>query len=75
MLRDQCTLGRFRPFLEQCIKRPPDALFAGPLPLGGGLGLFGGAGLEEVGVLDARQQNLQPRQRVFLHAAVDFRQL
>ena len=41
---------------------------------GGGLGVFGGAGFEEIGVLHARQEGLQPGQGVFLDA-IDLRQV
>ena len=44
----------------------PDAVGAVPAAAGGGLGVFGRAGFEEVGVLDAGQQHLQPGQRVLL---------
>src|SRR3546814_10449138 len=39
-----------------------------PRALRRGLGIFGGAVLEEVGVLDAVQDGVQPRQRVLLDA-------
>jgi len=45
------------------VEGAPDAVAALPGSAGGGLGVFGGAGLEEVGVLDAAEQALQPGQR------------
>src|SRR5690606_22089269 len=60
--------------LHQGVEAVPDAAGAVPRALGRGLGIFGGAGLEEVGVFDARQHRLQPRQRVFLDA-IDFGQV
>ena len=60
---------------QDAVEFGPDAGLAVPGATGGGLGVFGGAGFEEVGVLDARQQALQPGQGVFAPAAaVDLRQ-
>ena len=60
---------------HHAVELGPDTVGAVPGALGRRLGVFGGARLEEVGVFDARQQRLQPRQRILTRAAVQFRQL
>lgn len=47
------------------VEHGPDAFIAVPVTLGGALGIFGGAGLEEVGVLDAVEDFGEPWNRVF----------
>jgi hypothetical protein len=53
-----------QPCVLAFVEGVPDVV---PVAAGGGFGIFGAAGFEEVGVLDAVQQRLQPRQRVLVH--------